>query len=190
MAVSYLDPQAPTLPNAIGLDAEIQRLQLRLKERLDWLQVSYGKAHRHSEKRGNKTVTLPKVYDGAGEYRDVLPNDNVQAQSFFLAKDPLRNTERGEPIIGTLPLAQPVDLIVWGNLQRIDETKAYRFDAELQRDVLRVLNGAGVLVLNVFTTPEEVFRGFSVELIPEQVLRHPYAGFRIQLELSVANVLC
>ncbi|QNH60748.1 hypothetical protein [Hymenobacter sediminicola] len=188
--VYYQTPTAPTLPNPVGLDSEIQKLQLLLAERLGWLQVSYGKAYRHSEKRNGKTLTLPKVYAGESEYRDVLPNDNVAAQSFFLPRDPASVSEAQEPMMGTLPLVQTVDYIVWGNLTRIDETKAYRFEAELQRDVLRVLNGAGVLVQRVFTTPEEVFRGFSVELIPEHVLRHPYAGFRIQLELSTANVLC
>lgn len=187
--VSYSTPQAPALPNPIGLDAEIQRLQLRLKERLTWLQVSYGKAYRHSEKRGGRQVYLPKVYDGGGEYRDVLPNDNVAAQSFFLPKDPATNPER-EPMIGTVPLAQSVDFIFWGNLQRIDPTKSYRYDPELLRDVVKVLNEAGVLVQRIYGAPEEVFRGFTVELIKDSVLQHPYAGFRIQLEVSTANLLC
>jgi hypothetical protein len=188
--VTYLNPTAPTLPNPVGLDRELQRLQLLLAERLGWLQVSYGKAHRHTEKRGSKTVTLPKVYDGAGEYRDVLPNDNVAAQSFFLPRDPASVIAAQEPMPGTLPLAQVVDYIFWGNLEKIEPGRADRFETELLHDVLKVLNGAGVLVQRVYTTPEEVFRGFSVELVPDKVLRHPYVGFRVQLEVHLLNVLC
>ncbi len=35
-----------------------------------------------------------------------------------------------------------------------------------------------------------MFRGFALELVSEQVLRQPCAGFRVQLELQVLNVLC
>ncbi|RSK50105.1 hypothetical protein [Hymenobacter rigui] len=187
--VSYATPTAPTLPNPVGLDAEIQRLQLLLAQRLTWLQVSYGKAFRHSEKRDGKTVYLPKVYASTGEYRDVLPNDNVQAQGFFLPRDPAV-TDLREPTPGTLPLTQSIDWIFWGNLQRIDDTRPDRFDPELLRDVLRLFTSLGVLVQRVYTSPDEVFRGFTTDLVAAPVLQHPYAGFRIQLEMHTANVLC
>lgn len=45
-------------------------------------------------------------------------------------------------------------------------------------------------VLWAFTTNEEIFRGFSLELVnAETALRQPYCGFRVQLELAVTNVL-
>jgi hypothetical protein len=48
-----------------------------------------------------------------------------------------------------------------------------------------------VRILRAFTTNEEIFRSFSPELVnAESALRQPYAGFRVQLELNVANVLC
>ncbi|MGI4871388.1 MAG: hypothetical protein ACRYFX_09435 [Janthinobacterium lividum] len=190
--VSHTQPQAPTLPAPTGLDAEIQRLQLLLAAGLPWLQVSYGKAYRGSRKHPStgKLLFYPEVYDGAREYRDVLPNDNVVAQSFFYPTSPAVNPEH-EPLLGTLGFTQAVDLIVWANLERVDDTKTYRFENELVVDVLRVLNhDGGARVLRVFTTNEEVFRGFSVELVPEQALRQPFCGFRVQLELSVSNVLC
>ncbi|MDF7810705.1 hypothetical protein [Hymenobacter sp. YC55] len=189
MAVSYLTPDAPILPYAIGLDAEIQKLQLKLIERLNWLQVSYGKAYRHSEVRDSKKVYLPKVYDGGGEYRDVLPNDNVVSQSFFLSKDPI-SVPGSEPAIGSVPLTQSLDYIFWGNLTLIDESKPYRFEAELLREVLEVFNSQGVLVQRIYTTPEEVFRGFTVEMIKDKVLQHPYVGFRIQIDVNISNALC
>jgi hypothetical protein len=155
--VSYTDPFAPTIEHPVGLDREIQRLQLLLLAELSWLQLSYGKAYRGSRKVGSKVQYYPEVYAGEGEYRDVLPNDNVQSQAFFYPTGPAVNPER-EPIPGTLGLRQPVDIIFWANLQRIDPT---------------------------------IFRGFSLELgNAESALRQPYAGFRVQLELAVPNVLC
>ncbi|RSK29850.1 hypothetical protein [Hymenobacter metallilatus] len=187
--VSYSTPTAPTLPNPVGLDAEIQRLQLLLAQRLTWLQVSYGKAFRHSEKRDGKTVYLPKVYAGAGEYRDVLPNDNVQAQGFFLPRDPAV-TDLREPTPGTLPLTQGIEWIFWGNLQRIFSPEEHQYDGIILQEVLRVFTGAGTLVQRVYTSFDEVFRGFTTDLVAAPVLQHPYAGFRIQLELHTPNVLC
>jgi hypothetical protein len=57
-------------------------LQVQLAARLPWLQVSYGKAYWGSRREGGKAVYYPE-YAGSGEYRDVLPNDNVTSQSFF-----------------------------------------------------------------------------------------------------------
>ena len=191
--VSYTAPVAPLVENPQGLDAEIQRLQQLLGTELAWLSVSYGKAYRAARKdpaNPKKSVYYPEVYAGKREYRDVLPNDNVVSQSFFHPTGPAVNNER-EMLPGTLGLTQGVDLIFWANLERIAPDVAHRIEHELLLDVLRVLNQDGQLrVLRVFTTNEEIFRGFSLELVPETALRHPYAGFRLQLELSVLNVLC
>lgn len=192
--VSYTDPFAPTIEEPVGLDREIQRLQLLLLAEVPWLQLSYGKAYRGSRKQPGATKVLyyPEVYSGQGrEYRDVLPNDNVQAQSFFYPTGPAVNAAR-EPLPATLGLTQAVDLIVWANLERIDPDAGHRFEHELLLDVLRVLNADGqVRVLRAFTTNEEIFRGFSLELVnAESALRQPYYGFRVQLELNVPNVLC
>jgi hypothetical protein len=194
MAVSYTNPKAPTLPVATGFDAEIQRLQLLLASKLPWLQVSYGKAYRGSRREAGapkgKLLYYPQVYDGGREYRDVLPNDEVQAQSFFYPTGPAVNLTR-EPLPQTLGFTLPVDVIFWANLEKVDATKEYRYEAELLQDVLRVLNADGAaLVGRVFTAYEDVFRGFSLEAIPEKQLKAPYAGFRISLELSLLNVLC
>lgn len=73
----------------------------------------------------------------------------------------------------------------------MSNTKTYRFDHELLRDVLRVLNADGqVWVLRAFTANEYVFKGFGLDAVLEQALRQPFCGFRISLELSVTNVLC
>lgn len=186
--VSYTAPVAPTLPHAVGLDAEIQRLQLLLTERLPWLAVSYGKAYRAGRVEGKKTIYYPEVYHGAGEYRDVLPNDNVAAQSFFYPRDPA-TTGAQEPSALPHPFTQVVDYVFWANLRRLDAEKDYRYDTELLHQVLAVFSGE-VLVQRVYTSPEEVFRGFSVDTVAEQVLRQPYCGFRIQLELYVVPGRC
>jgi hypothetical protein len=155
------------------------------------LQLSYGKAYRGSRKVSGKAQYYPEVYAGKGEYRDVLPNDNVQAQSFFYPTGPALNPER-EPLPGTLGFTQAVDLIFWVNLQRIDPTKQHRFEGELLVDVARILNEDGqARILRVFTAAEDVFKGFSLEAIKqESALRQPYAGFRLSLEVQALNVLC
>lgn len=57
--------------------------------------------------------------------------------------------------------------------------------------MVRVPNEDGrARIQRIVTLAEEVFRGFSPELLPAQVLRQPYAGFRVQLELNGGNALC
>jgi hypothetical protein len=190
--VSYTDPKPLIVERPVGLDYEIQRLQILLAQQLDWLTVSYGKAYRGSRKNAStgKTVYYPEVYAGGKEYRDVLPNDNVVAQSFFYPSGPYVNPQR-EPVPQTLGFTQACDLIVWANLEKVDPSKNYRFEHELLLDVVRVLNEDGqVRILRAFTANEDVFRGFGLDSVPEHTLRQPYCGFRVQLELNVPNVLC
>jgi hypothetical protein len=133
--VSYTDPFAPTIENPVGLDREIQRLQLLLLAQVPWLQLSYGKAYRGSRKQAGsgKLLYYPEVYAGGREYRDVLPNDNVQAQSFFYPTGPVVNAAR-EPIANTLGLTQAVDLICWANLERVHKGATHRIEHELLLD--------------------------------------------------------
>lgn len=188
--ISYTAPQPLLIDNPVGLDHEIQRLQLLLQEQLPWLAVSYGKAYRGSRKVNNKTVYFPEVYAGQKEYRDVLPNDNVVSQSFFFPAGPAVNTAR-EPLPGTLGFTQACDLILWANLEKVGASKNYRFEHELLLDVVRVLNEDGqVRILRVFTANEDIFRGFGLDSVSESALRQPNCGFRVQLELNVPNVLC
>ncbi|MGI4736481.1 MAG: hypothetical protein ACRYG7_15000 [Janthinobacterium lividum] len=62
---------------------------------------------------------------------------------------------------------------------------------ELLLDMVWVLNADGqARIVRVFTATEDIYRGFSLELVHgETALRQPNAGFRVQLELSVPNVL-
>jgi hypothetical protein len=68
---------------------------------------------------------------------------------------------------------------------------AYCIEHELLLDVIRGLNKDGqVRMLRAFTTNEEIFRGFSLELVnAKSALHQPYSGFRVLLELNVPNVL-
>ncbi|MCC3156435.1 hypothetical protein LJ737_04255 [Hymenobacter sp. 15J16-1T3B] len=188
--VSYSAPTAPTLPNPVGLDAKIQQVQLALAAGLPWLAVSYGKAYRGSRSVNSKTVYFPEVYHAAGEYRDVLPNDNVQAQSFLYPKDPASNLA-DEPSPVSMRFTVSVDIVFWYNLERIDPAKTYRFDQELKREVLQVLSRlGGLLVRKTYDSADEVFRGFSLDTVAPQCLRQPYGGFRISCDFTLDNVLC
>ena len=57
--------------------------------------------------------------------------------------------------------------------------------------IVRILNEDGrARIVRIVTQAEEVFQGFSLELVPAHVLRQPYAGLRVQLELHMRNVFC
>jgi len=188
--VSYTAPVAALLPNPTGLDREIQTLQQHLVQRLPWLQLCYGRATRGARLEEGKTVYFPEVYDGAGEYRDVLPNDEVRSQAFFCPRDPATLLPGSLP--GTADVRQTVDLIVWVNLQQVDAARPDRFELELKQQVLRALSLApvGLQLQRTYDAPEQVYQSFSLSPVSTQCLRAPFAGFRIQLELTYTDSLC
>lgn len=191
----YSNPNIPIIPDPKGFDKAIAEIQTAVGT-VPYIEKSFGRAFIHKENIVGKIVSLPKVYQGAGEYYNPLPNDNFKAQTFMLAA--------GEEIAdddfenyGQNTFTRKVALIFWGNLKAIDSAKDYIFLEEIKMDILEALRYTSSFKSFDSYVDErysDVFREFSSYIsnaskdtaeaeINTQYLMYPYSGFRMTITL-------
>jgi len=183
--MSYKNPTVINVPNQVGLDAAIAELQTALGT-IPYLDKVFGRAWIHKEKRGNKDITLPKVYQGKKEYYNALPNGNFKASVFFIAEGDEESKDYS-PLENNV-FTRQVALIFWGDLKRIDKDKDFIFLEEIKMDVLRAIKYCKCFESYDSYVDErysEIFKEFrdASDEINTQYLMYPYAGFRLSLTL-------
>jgi len=193
--MTYQNPNIPIIPNPIGFDAAVADLQTAVAT-VSYIEKSFGRAFIHREMRAGKMITLPKVYQGSGEYYNPLPNGELKASTFILAigEEHCEDYQQYEQNIFTRKVA----LIFWGNLQLIDPDKDYIFLEEVKSDIMIAIKESKSFKSYDAYIDErysEVFREFASYLtntardtdtdeINTQYLMYPYAGFRMSLTLT------
>jgi len=178
--MSYKTPNIPLIPNPIGLDYAIQQIQIKLGG-ISWLDYSFGKSIRIEHEPDSKKY-FPAVYDGSSEYFSVEFNDNLQAQSFFIAGDgKMIDFEENQYNTWKYDL----DLVVWWNYKKIDPIKDFLFIEELKRDVVSVLS-RGIPGIDITYEVEgvtedfyKIFKEYSFTEAQRQYIMHPFGAFRI-----------
>lgn len=184
------NPTAKQHPDPIDLEAAIERVRCMVEE-LPWLEKSFGRAREHAEKNPDGQggeITVPKVYQGKKEYYPVLPNDSLRSYSFFRVAGN-RVPDDYTPDNISYNETTPVDLIVWGNLQKIDKHKDYIFTEELIRDVRSVLRDNGEVFITQIADerPEDIFVGYTLDPTQQGLLKYPYFAFRIGMNLRYSS---
>lgn len=185
------NPSAIVLPNAVGIDAAIKTIQLRLAE-LTWIEKCFGRAWTRQRTVNDQKRIEPMTYQGSTEYYPCLPNDALKSYCFFRAKNG-RTMEEYEPTVayGNYYFKDPVDIIFWFDLKAIDKTKNYVFTEELIQSVLSKLNqDSNVMISKVWDDRvDDIFSGYN--LFPEHrdLLLYPYGAFRIEMILQY-NFTC
>lgn len=189
------------------LDKMLQELQQKLMESLPWLNVAFGRAYklaRHDE-GGNKFL-YPAAYNGKSEYVSLLPNDNFGNFSWFDIYDPQEIT----PISQSLPqYTFNGALVFWYNLDSIYEDNDFVYTEEIKNEVLRLLTTPGIVsgasrlnITKVYERFENIYKGYSLEKIynnwaykgegvaayDKQFFMHPYAGLRIEFNITTRNL--
>lgn len=189
------------------LDKVLQDLQGVLMERLPWLNMAFGRAHKLVEHRpdGNKFV-YPAAYNGAGEYVSLLPNDNYGNFSWFDIYDPQEITAA----IQSLPQYTFSGAIVfWYDLSKIYGDDSVLHTEEVKDEILRLLTTPGIITTNgrltvdkVYERFENLYRGYSIEKIynnyvysgediqsiDKQFFMYPYAGIRVEFTLTTREI--
>lgn len=201
---SYKDPFTPLIDNPVNIDAPIQSLQQAFAAGLPWLSKSFARAYLAARYKtgpsGNKVpVYYPQVWQGMDEngnaldLLEVMPNDNLEAQSFFKVEEPiecLKYLPNGHSL-----MSARVSIIFWFNMERIQDrldpakTLNYSFNEVLKGSVQRVITnhvfdpGSDIKILRVWETPKQVFAGYTIDDIRDQELIYPYGGFRFECQL-------
>lgn len=193
--MTYQNPQIPIIPNPIGFDAAIADLQQCIAA-IPYITKSFGRAYIFKESRAGKQVTLPKVYQGGGEYHNPLPNGELTASSFILPISDEQCDDFQQHADNTF--TRRVAIIFWGNLKQIDPDKDYVFLEEIKMDFLDALQDCKSFKSYesyVDDRYSEIFREFSSYMtnrsndtdsdeINTQYLMYPYGGFRMSITLT------
>lgn len=169
------------IPNDLyGIDAAIEPLRQKLTS-LSWLPLAFGRAV--AEYIGEETKTrVPMVQIGNGEYFSCMPNDGVQAFSWFYPVNPMNPEGELEPYATMMKFSQRVDLYVWANLKRIDSTNNL-LGEKLKQEVLSKLSKVRGVVLQRITSDDtrEVYNGWDLSEISRDILAYPYYAMRFEL---------
>lgn len=89
-----------------------------------------------------------------------------------------------EPIERTQIVSQPIAIIFWMNLQKIDSSKQFNFSEELRFGVLSVLKKTSMLIESSSMQFDKVFEPFTINETFRPYIKPPYAAFRIDGSLT------
>lgn len=187
---SYKDPLVPLIVNPVNIDRPIQEIQQALAA-LGWLQKSFGRSF-ESRKRvqdTGKIIVYPQVWQGAGlDLLNVMPNDNLQAQSFFKVEDPIEciNFRKDQ----YSQMRARISVIFWFNLERIAPGANYVIIELLKGSAQRAITEVtlsercDIKILRVWEKVRDVFNGYTLDEVKDQELIFPFGGFRFECELT------
>lgn len=183
---TYKDPIVPLLSDPVGIDLEIQLIQQTLSQNLGWLTNVYGRARQGQKNQTSEPNYLyPMVYTGQRNYHDASPNDNITSQSFFIVESqPYKVTDNYD--VGEFnKYTGRVSLIVWGNLNKVNNLIANPFPDEhfghiLLQDTLSALRKTrNFTITNILEDERGIFDMFGVRSSNPKLFYHPYFCFKI-----------
>lgn len=173
-------------------DKLINELQQTLKEKLPWLNHSYGRCERLIKSIDGRRYYTPNVYKGNDQYDVLLPDDRKGCYSFFVLHEPQEMVRKMQTEIR---VKAPFSLIVWVDMRQVE--KVMQLDDQrnteyVKEQVIGVLQTAftkkgSFTVERIFERAENVFEGFTLDEVQNQFLMSPFAGFRFTGEMIVTN---
>lgn len=173
-------------PAPINVDAVIDSVQTLLSDKVDWLEASYGRAWKEYKTINDKKLTRPMTYQGKAEYFDCLPNDTFQAFSFWFVNDRIQPRDYLPNV--KVNYTYNVDLICWFNNKKTYNVDYPMIENHIQdfKKVLRYVSS--IEIKSIYTSVEEVYRGFSISAIDEKAFTYPFGGFRINMDITVLEI--
>lgn len=189
------------------LDKVIQDMQAGMKERLPWLNYTFGRAYRlvNHEMNGNKYV-YPAAYIKDSEYVSLVPNDNFGNFCWFDIYDPQQVIAVSQ---GLPQLVFHGAIIFWFNLDTIYPDADFIYTEELKGEILNALTVPGMIkdqgrleILRLYERFENIYKGYSIEKIynnyiyqgsdiqamDKQFFMHPYGGLRAEFKLTTREL--
>lgn len=188
MAVSYKNPSTPLIPSPVNLDRPIQALQQEFANELIWLEKSFGRTWLAYKKRNGRDFFYPAGWAGQNEdQHNLLCNDNLDSYSFFKIEDP-------QDVLEYVPFQKNriclnVNIIFWLHLERVDPTATYRNTEVYKVQITDVIKNfvfpesATLEILSIYEEARNIYRGYTIALIDNQVLTYPHVGFRFECRL-------
>jgi hypothetical protein len=130
----------------------------------------------------SNTDTFPKIANIiTGDSFDIQPDNSLKAYCFFELNDPVK--------VGEDYNTFNIDLIVWGNLTKVDSTNTYDFTSELINQVIARLKAIAALQLidtnsiSFYENPENIYDYTHIKQTKTQFATRPYFCFRINFDV-------
>lgn len=164
-------------------DVTAAQVQRALASGCPWLDHVFGLCERTTDMKENKRFNSANLYIGNQQYAQIMPCDELGNFSFMYLRDPQTLGRRDTKLV-----TSPFSLIVWYNMENLSFPYDERNREAVKAQVLAILEQAhfGWLTLGrIYERPENVFSDFSYDYVNNQFLMSPYAGFRIDGEMSV-----
>ena len=188
--MSYRNPIEQVIADPVLLDKEIKNIQTVLGT-LSWLEKSFGRAFKGIRLKEGRKVTYPAIFQQwKKDYYDAFPNDNIKSYSFIFP-EPSEITEYN--VKGKHEIQRNISIILFFDLEQIDNTLQYRFIELLKEDVIIVLATLkpGKLEINDITDDvEEVFSDFTVDEIKTEFLKDKYGALKFECTIFYRNENC
>ena len=153
----------------------------------------------------------PAIYNGNAEYLSMLPNDNFGNFCWFDIYDP----QQIQVLVTGLPRMTFTGAIVfWYDLRDIAADQEFLYTEEVKNQIITTLSSAGILKTNgslriytVYEDFENIYRGYTlskvyneylykgedIQAYDKQYFMYPYAGLRVEFELTadaISNTEC
>ncbi len=188
--MSYKNPIEQAITDPVLLDKEIKNIQTVLGT-LSWLEKSFGRAFKGTRLKNGRKVNYPAIFQAwKKDYYDAFPNDNIQSYS-FIYPDPSEITEYSNK--GTHQIERDISIILFFDMEKIDNTFQYRFVEKLKEDViikLATLKPDKLEINRVTDEVEEVFNDFTIDEIKPEYLQDKYGALKFECTIFYKNENC
>jgi len=138
----------------IGIDNKIERVRILFEQALflDYGYTAYGRAFLN-QKEGN---TIPEILDADNEYKEMLLDDKLDAQSFFVV-------ENDYTVENSKKLSGEVSIYFAVNLGVVYPSVSERAVEYIHRDVMNILKGTDFQLTGI-TSGRDAFSGFEIKV--------------------------
>jgi len=192
--MSLINPiQQPYPATRTGLDTVIESIQTQLAT-LPWITAPLLRAWNLPETRDGKLYRNPRIYSGDKEHFNSMFNDEQTATSFCIGVGSATPSEETEGFQSPILWNKRLDLIIHGDLKKIDDTKDYIFTEELIEQVLNVLSKTrGITISAIWSDDiQDIFQQFDLSEIERDFLYYPHFGIRFELDVSyrAGGIIC
>lgn len=179
----------PLMKSPKLFDRVIGELQQGLKDRLSWLDYSFGRAERLVKTVDGVRVYSPNVYVGNNDYELVTPDTvKIGNYSFFVMEEP---QEVASPLHDNVRIKSQFSLIVWLDMRTISDDDERNTEAVKEEILLAlediILRKGRFEVTRIYERAENVFAGFTLDEVDNQYMMAPYYGVRIQGTITITN---
>lgn len=160
-------------------DKIVQNIRVDFKDNLSWLTRHFPIATVGVGREEAKGL-YPQVdaNDGTKTHFDIRPDGTINAYIFFELDGMSPDYEEDET-------EYSLSLITWGQLDKIDVSKAYDFSMELIQEQLVRLRQFDIEDVEVITNPEDVFDKYpGLTQEKNQFLMRPFVAWKLEFEVT------